>query len=148
PPGLHARGDPDAGLLVWSPQQGRVRFLARALGRRSPRHRVRPPSAGSGGFEALAFAPDGARDVLRPGGDGGPSVPEPADTAADFAYLSALLTGVRRWVARGLVAPELRRLDGQWWPRWTLLATAGQRAWRAEWLAAMPPAVAGEHAPS
>lgn len=148
PAGLHARWDPDAGLLVWSPEQGRVRFLARALGRRSPRHRVRIPSVCEDGFEALAFSPDAARDLLRPSVEDVPSASGAADAAPDFEYLSSVLVGVRRWVAAGLVAPELRRIDGQWSPLWSLLGTAGQRAWRAEWIAAMPPVVAGEGAPS
>ncbi len=151
PPGLHGRWRQGAGLLVWSAEQGRVRFLARALGRRSPRHTVE--SADGAAAEALAFAPAAAARFLAPpergGGDAGGEGRWGMDEGqwgTDLAYLAAVVEGLHRWAAAGLVAPELRRIDDEWWPRWSLLWTPAQRAWRAEWLAAMPPAVHGAEA--
>ncbi|GAA4812837.1 DEAD/DEAH box helicase [Tomitella cavernea] len=144
PPGLHARWEEGAGLLVWSAEPGRVRFLARALGRRSPRHRVRMPwqeEAGSG-YEALGFAPAAAADFLTALGTESAPV-RPAETGEDLGYLAAVVAGIDRWAAAGQVVADLRRVDDEWWPRWALEWGAAQRAWRAQWAAAMPSAVQG-----
>lgn len=140
PLGLHAQWQPGSGLLVWSAEPGRVRFLARALGRRSPRHRARISLPdGDREFEALAFSPEAVVGLLSPRDDPDPSTVRGEEMADDLNYLAGLVAGIRRWVAAGQVVPELRRIDEEWWARWGLAGTAPQRAWRAEWIAAMPP---------
>ena len=101
------------------------------------RHRVTltfPTEAEPSTLPAVAVAPADAAELLldmprRPGGVGG-----------DLRYLAHVARGIERWAQAGRVAPELVRVEKQWWARWRLLGGEKTRAWSAELAAAMSPA--------
>ena len=101
------------------------------------RHRVTltlPAETEPSTLPAVAVAPSDAAELLldmprRPGGVGG-----------DLRYLAHVARGIERWAQAGRVAPELVRVEKQWWARWRLLGGEKTRAWSAELAAAMSPA--------
>ena len=101
------------------------------------RHRVTltfPTETEPSTLPAVAVAPADAAELLldmprRPGGVGG-----------DLRYLAHVARGIERWAQAGRVAPELVRVEKQWWARWRLLGGEKTRAWSAELAAAMSPA--------
>ncbi len=148
PAGLHGLWEAGVGLLVWSTEESRVRALAHMLGRRPPRHHAQvlvDPVAGTvERYRAIGFAPDGAAEYL----SGLAADPDRPDICADLRYLALVVAGLQRWAHAGLVVPEVTAQDGQWSPRWRLLGTMRQRAWQAEWIAAMPPVLFGHGGPN
>lgn len=101
------------------------------------RHRVTltfPTETEPSTLPAVAVAPADAAELLldmprRPGGVGG-----------DLRYLAHVARGIETWAQAGRVAPELVRVEKQWWARWRLLGGEKTRAWSAELAAAMSPA--------
>jgi len=143
---VHAQWEPGTGLLLWSADPQLLARATEALGRRRPRHRVTVAAAvaaaagcaqtgpGPVTMPATALAPDAVLDLAA-------QIPDEVTAAPDLETVRTLTGHVGTWVRAGLVAPGLHRLDGDWFPRWTLLGTRDQRLWRTEWLAALPTAV-------
>ncbi|MFC9892161.1 DEAD/DEAH box helicase [Nocardia sp. NPDC127579] len=135
---LHGLWSPGSGLLLWTDTvvpEDLPDPLGSALRAARWRHRAEVLLAGERAkVQAHAMAPAAAAAALRqrlPAGQ----------VAGDLRFLAHVAAGIERWARAGRVVPELRREDGQWWPRWRLLGGARQRAWLAELSVAMPPAL-------
>lgn len=151
---LHGLWTPHSGLMLWvddsavpatdeSSALGSEDAIDRVLGRKF-RHQVHipVPPAGteastadgtSATWPALAMDPPTAAAFLL-------SVqPRDARVAGDLRFLAHVVHGVDRWARGGRVVPQLRRVDGQWWPRWQLVGGERQRGWLTELVVAMPP---------
>ncbi|WP_330252494.1 DEAD/DEAH box helicase [Nocardia sp. NBC_00565] len=137
---LHGLWSPGSGLLLWqeAPVVGLPDPLGGVLAASKFRHRAQVLVNGADGtveqVRAHAMAPAAAAVALRQ------RLPMEA-VAGDLRFLGHVARGVERWVRAGRVVPELRRDDGQWWVRWRLVGGERQRAWLAELVVAMPPAL-------
>ncbi|AOD22537.1 helicase [Rhodococcus sp. p52] len=139
---LHGLWSPGSGLMLWwapaaEPDPDALPSALRRWIDRPFRHRVTltfPTETEPSTLPAVAVAPADAAELLldmprRPGGVGG-----------DLRYLAHVARGIERWAQAGRVAPELVRVEKQWWARWRLLGGEKTRAWSAELAAAMSPA--------
>ena len=139
---LHGLWSPGSGLKLWwdpaaQPDPDALPSALRRWVDRPFRHRLTitlPEETEPRALPALAVAPADAAELLldmprRPGGVGG-----------DLRYLAHIARGIERWAQAGRVAPELVRVEKQWWARWRLLGGEKTRAWSAELAAAMSPA--------
>ncbi|BDB59891.1 MAG: DEAD/DEAH box helicase [Rhodococcus sp. (in: high G+C Gram-positive bacteria)] len=139
---LHGLWSPGSGLMLWwdpaaEPDPDALPSALRRWIDRPFRHRVTltlPTETEPSTLPAVAVAPSDAAELLldmprRPGGVGG-----------DLRYLAHVARGIERWAQAGRVAPELVRVEKQWWARWRLLGGEKTRAWSAELAAAMSPA--------
>ncbi|MBF4478577.1 DEAD/DEAH box helicase [Rhodococcus rhodochrous] len=139
---LHGLWSPGSGLMLWwdpaaEPDPDALPSALRRWIDRPFRHRVTltlPTDTEPSTLPAVAVAPADAAELLldmprRPGGVGG-----------DLRYLAHVARGIERWAQAGRVAPELVRVEKQWWARWRLLGGEKTRAWSAELAAAMSPA--------
>jgi len=136
---LHGLWSPGSGLLLWrdgdttdpDPPSAVRRWIDRPF-----RHRVEltlPGDAAPRTVPAVALAPCDAADLLLDLPRRAPGV------AGDLRYLAHVARGIERWAQAGRVAPDLVRVEKQWWARWRLLGGEKTRAWTAELAAAMPP---------
>ncbi|EOM74910.1 DEAD/DEAH box helicase [Rhodococcus rhodnii] len=136
---LHGIWKPGAGLLLWTDDAEMPTAIDPTIDALlARRFRVRTavreaPDTDAVDRAALALAPDAAADALLTLYPGDPRV------APDLRYLVHVATGLDRWARAGRVVPEVRRAEGAWWPRFTLVGGARQRAWATELAAAMPP---------
>lgn len=134
---LHGLWSPGSGLLLWTedPAAAVPGPLGGVLAKSKFRHRARVLLDGqTREVPAHALAPMAAATALRqrlPAGS----------ISGDLRFLGHVAQGVERWARAGRVAPDLRREDGQWWARWRLVGGRAQRAWLAELVATMPPAL-------
>ncbi|UTM38672.1 DEAD/DEAH box helicase [Rhodococcus pyridinivorans] len=139
---LHGLWSPGSGLMLWwdpaaEPDPDALPSALRRWIDRPFRHRITltfPTETEPSTLPAVAVAPADAAELLldmprRPGGVGG-----------DLRYLAHVARGIERWAQAGRVAPELVRVEKQWWARWRLLGGEKTRAWSAELAAAMSPA--------